>query len=246
MAQRRAYWFIAALFFGAVTAQAEQMATPAHRQAIVASFDGTAHDLAEFNLGPVARLALNLVVEEAAITLEREGHGADAEWVRRRWREAQDLVSLLGLGDHTPLNGTLAQIYDMLESRLGRQRLEGTVLYDIHVMNFAIPVVFHPNGDPRGQDTWDMMEYRQHFTPFAGVVTYWGAYFACKQASKEHPLLGSFCKPLSRLARRVMVERLAPALSDRIYGMAKNGTLVPGMEGMILASDQELATQLEQ
>ena len=250
MAHRSAFSVIATLLglsvVGFTAPSTPQTSTPASREAVVASFDSTARQLSEFNLGPVTRLALDLVVEEAAITMEREGYSADAETIRRRWREAQEFVSLLGLGDHTPLNDTLASIYDMLESRLGRERLEGTILHDIHVMNFAIPVVFQPTGDRRNHDTWDRMEYRTHFTPFAGVVTYWGAYAACTQAVAETPFLKVICKPLSRVAKRIMMERLAPGISDRIYGMAHNGTPVPGMEDMILAGDQELANELEQ
>jgi hypothetical protein len=213
---------------------------------VVASFDSTARQLSEFNLGPVTRLALDLVVEEAAVTMEREGYNADADWIRRRWREAQALVSLLGFGDHTPLNDTLASIYDMLESRLGRERLEGTVLHDIHVMNFSIPVVFQPTGDRRNHDTWDRIEYRVHFIPFAGVVAFWAANAACNQAVAETPFLKIICKPLARVAKRIMMERLAPGISDQIYGMAHNGTPAPDMEDLILAGNQELASELEQ
>jgi hypothetical protein len=125
------------------------------------------------------------------------------EWQRyfRRW----------DLGDHAPLIPMLRNTYLQMEKVLGKARMKKLHLTDIHIINHALPVVLNP----KGRD-WDRVEYRKHFVPFAGVLTYWGIYLACRYFVDQSSLV-KICKPAAGAGRWWMTTSLAPRLSDRVY-----------------------------
>lgn len=165
--------------------------------------------------------ALRYLVEEGARQLRAAGKTEVAATLVRETEEAKSQVvsgvSPFDLGDHRPLDSRLANLYQLLQENLGHEVLVKFHLDDAYVLNYSVPVVFQPRGDGRTGETWSREEYRKHFVPFSGVVSYWVSYGGCIAASQPEALLGAFCGFTAQSLRKTVVKSVAPSLSDRIY-----------------------------
>ncbi|NDD91477.1 hypothetical protein EBZ37_05270, partial [bacterium] len=103
----------------------------------------------------------------------------------------------------------------------------------------------HPNG--RGGDSWDKEEYRKHFVPFSGVVTYWSVNVSCRVWAVG--LWARGCGIAAAVSRFSMEKWISPRVSDRIYKMATGKTRGhPPVETFDIAAllsqaERELAAQ---
>ena len=74
--------------------------------------------------------------------------------------------------------------------------------------------------DPRNSD-WDKAEYAKHFVPLSGVTTYWSVQTACSIGTSGIGML-LVCQVASLAAEKVMVKKIAPKISDKIYDRANS------------------------
>lgn len=114
------------------------------------------------------------------------------------------------LGDHEPWSQWLVKFYADLVKYLGQDLVNFLHLDDINIINFALPVVWHPK-------LYDIDEYRKHFVPLAGSLTYWSAYIACSVITYGQGAIFLICTPIGTVCEKVMVIHIAPGLSDRIW-----------------------------
>lgn len=207
-------------------------------------------ELNEGNFVALADQSFDAMFERAQVELRKKGETQMADQLASEWnsfgRDLLQMSSLTDVGDHDPFSEWVALWYAKLEAKLGVQIMELTHLRDIWVMNFTIPVVFHPAESSKwcvelkGDDCAD--EYRRHFAGtkwqrkpdpkaddvqhhgFAPVVTYWATWTACQLAG------GSFaCGPAGTAAEFIMERYFAPNISDRIF-VRVNG--VDGCDGI--------------
>jgi hypothetical protein len=158
-------------------------------------------------------ISLNALVRFGAFQLRMHGHPEEADKLLDEWQSefSPMFLNTKGLGDHEPLSDWLAIWYVTLELLLGETFMKMTHLDDINIINFAIPVVFNPC-DPE----WDKPEYNLHFTPLAGVLTYWVAWGACVGATYGSGII-FICSAIGSAGEHIMVTFFAPKISDRIY-----------------------------
>lgn len=211
-----------------------------------------AQQLDEGELPELARNALDAMFHKAAVELKKKGRADLAADLKSEWNTfGQDLLNmsmLKDVGDHDPFSEWLAAWYAKLEAVLGVQIMEMTHLRDIWVMNFTIPVIFHPEADSAwckavpAPDTCQA-EYRRHMAGtkwqkkadehadeiqhhgFAGVVTYWAVDVACMAAGG-----GLACGPVGTAAEFVMERYFAPSISDRIFTRVNAAVAAEGCE----------------
>lgn len=167
--------------------------------------------------------SIERMIKFAAYLLDRKGYSQEADKLRAEYDNFYTNavyytylgVQPVDLGDHKPLSQWLADWYEVLENALGPTVMNLTHLVDIKIMNYAIPVVFHPKGYLG--DSWDMKEYRNHFVPFSGVVAYWATWATCVGLTWGAGAITFICGPIAEVSKYIVVKKIAPPLSDRIY-----------------------------
>ncbi len=176
--------------------------------------NAVARDLGADRVAKRTNAALDRLIRIAAWRLKKEGHKDLANQIESEWRNEYSrylTFIFVDLGDHNPLSEWLNEVYQSLRATLGDAVLKRFHLDDIWVINYAIPVVFKPC-----LPEWDKAEYKLHFVPFAGSVTYWAAYISCTIAVAAMDF-AFFCSPVGSFAEMGMVTLIAPGLSDGIY-----------------------------
>jgi hypothetical protein len=222
---------IAASFSMATSAFAE--AAPYHsaraqyRPALQAMFDGyrqTHADLAKGYFQKIAKRSLDIMVAEGCDRLREVGEFALADQFQNEWK-TQISVSMNGnltaleLGDFDPISPWLDHFYDTLY-RKTRGMVKGIrVIHDIYLMNYALAVVFKPNGDWRTHTAYDRIEYRKHFIPFANTATYWMSLKACEIYLPKQKKL---CNRGAGILEHVMGRYVAPHMSDSFFALANH------------------------
>jgi hypothetical protein len=93
--------------------------------------------------------AIKAMLGVACLELIRVGRADLCDDLKADYADAFDgyltrMVNEEDMGDHTPLSLWLAIVTDLLQLTLGPQVMEWTHLDDLRIMNYAIPVVFHP------------------------------------------------------------------------------------------------------
>jgi hypothetical protein len=161
--------------------------------------------------------ALNAMVRFAAYKLKAKGYKTKAKQLLNEWEKWDGYLVTRGLGDHAPLSKWLAEKTSMLELILGTEVMKATRLYDLVVINYAIPVVF------RCIDNVDEPEYSKHFVPLCGVTAYWLSFFGCVGATWGTGFL--FCSPLSMGVEYLTINFAAPRLNN----WAWRNACVPGV-----------------
>lgn len=157
------------------------------------------------------------------------------------------LGELQDQGDHKPLNQWLADTYAQIESVLGPTLCDFLHISDINIINFSIPVVFHPHlaavwcQEYLASDTEDHScknEYRRHFAgtkwqtgrdPDAHarehyglmpVCAYWIAEGACTAATQGSGFM--FCSPIATGIEIAVARYIAPPASDKVWDKNNN------------------------
>jgi hypothetical protein len=167
--------------------------------------------------------ALNALIRLAAHKLRQRGYRTKAKQLVYEWEHRWNgYLMRRDLGDHRPLSQWLAEKYAMIEAILGENLCKLLRLYDIKVINYAIPVVFSC------VDKVDEAEYGRHFVPLSGVVVFWTSFFVCVGATWGTGFL--FCSPLAMGAEFLVVRLVAPKLNPTAWRWAcKPGGSYPYM-----------------
>jgi hypothetical protein len=172
-------------------------------------------------LSQMTKQAVRYLVEEGARQLLASGKpevAAKLEWEAEVVNsQVLSVVDLFDLGDHRPLDSGFAALYQLMKENLGSEVLVKFHLDDADVLNYSTPVVFQPRGDRRTGEAWSREEYRKHFVPFSGVITYWVSYGGCLVATQSEPILAAFCGVTAQGMRKAVVKSVGPLLSDRVY-----------------------------
>lgn len=172
--------------------------------------------------------ALENMMKHGAAALARKGYTADAKQLQFEYDEFYSNAiynTALGivptdLGDHKPLSQWLADWYKKMEAKLGHEVCVLLHLDDINTMNYGIPVVFRPRGEDRAgepQGPWGQDEYKLHFVPVSGVVTYWTVWIVCTAGTWGMGAVTFICTPVAWVSEKAEVKYIGPKLSDWVY-----------------------------
>ena len=200
----------------------------------------------------LAEDSFDAMFAKAEVELRKRNQAALATQLRTEWEDfGRELLmqnaQLADVGDHDPFSDWIAEWYAKLEAALGIPVMEATHLRDIWVMNYTLPVVFHPQESADwcleiAEDDDCQQEYQRHFAGtkwqreddehadeilhhgFAGVVTYWAVYAGCSAAGG-----GFACGVAGTGAQFVMERYFAPRISDSIFTRVN---LVDGCDGI--------------
>lgn len=233
--------------------RAERAALSASIQArnawIVSLLNGNALD--------TTRIGFNEAVQALIQDLARQGKTLEAQELSERWGRdggaAQfEMAFSFGfddLGDHAPLFTWLEAYIVKLEDKFGAIISRLPVVQNIRMMNFAIPVVFAP-----ASSRWQIahqdnrIEYRKHFIPFANLITYYVANYACNLVvvKSGNTQLKRICKPAAEKLQFAMGRYVAPHISDFIFKVAnRKATQRPsfGREHLRYETSEDLARE---
>lgn len=173
-------------------------------------------------------LALDGLVKLSIWKMKKEGHKAEADKIESEWenrfkgtltRYAEKLkAGKRDLGDYAPLSEWLSELYKIMVLMFGETACKAMHLDDINIANFAIPVVFAMHDILGAQVKIDSPEYKKHFVPFAGVVTYWSVFISCEVVTYGS---GWFvvCTPAGMAGEFAMTKWVAPKISDSAWKM---------------------------
>lgn len=176
--------------------------------------DGDRTALAERTDATLARIVRVAAWALREHELPVEADRLEAEWSATWSGYLPRQVELEALGDHAPLSEWLSETYAKLVALLGVSVCELLHLDDINIVNYAVPVVIHmARVDP---DPIDVAEYELHFTPFCGVLAYWGTWAACQVATAGTGWI-VVCTPAGMVAEYVVVNYVAPPFAPRCY-----------------------------
>jgi hypothetical protein len=149
------------------------------------------------------------------------------------------------LGDHAPMFPWINEFLAKMSSRYGTIIYNLPIVKDIQMVNYALPVVFHPHGtwqqDGASQGIDLRIEYRKHFIPFANLVTYYTTLVGCNYIAQRNgdPQLKRMCKPAAEKLRFAMGRYVAPVVSDWIYN-ASSESLQIGPERLRYNTAEDL------
>lgn len=149
-----------------------------------------------------------------------------SKWQGSDFMGALFLSQFHDLGDHAPLFKWLDDFFSKMASKYGTIIYNLPYVKDLRTLNYAILVVFTPKG--KGWQTSDVdprIEYRKHFIPFANIITYYAALFACNYVATKQgvPELKRLCGKAAEKLQFVMGRYIAPVVSDWIF-KAANGS----------------------
>jgi hypothetical protein len=167
-------------------------------------------------------------VSMAVFVLKRKGYNAEAKQVEAEYNSKyQSFYTNIyvargkeGIGSHRPMSEWLKEVYDYVEALVGEQVMKLMHLDDIEILNYGLVVALQPGGD-RGvtpTEKWTQRDYGLHFVPSAGSITYWVVQIACWAATYGAGAAMPFvCSPVATLSERIIVNRVAPEIGDRIW-----------------------------
>lgn len=168
--------------------------------------------------------ALNAIVRFAAFKLKAKGYKSKSRRLIYEWEHQYgNYLVARDLGDHAPLSKWLADQVNMLELILGTDVMKWTRLYDLKVINYALPMVF------KCLDHADEVEFGKHFIPLSGVVVYWTTFFVCVGGTWGTGFI--FCGPLAMGTEFLTTHFVAPKLNPIVWKWsckpADGGVLLP-------------------
>jgi hypothetical protein len=211
-------------------APAEATANSQHQilsglQATFEAYRETRSDLAEGLVQKVAKRSLDNMVAEGCNRLRAVGEIDLAAQYEQEWKNQISVVldsnlSTFELGDFNPISPWLDNFYNTLY-RKTRGIVKGIrVIHDIYLMNYALNVVFKPNGEWRQHTAYDRIEYRKHFIPFADIATYWISLKVCQRYLQQYQ---KYCSNGAGYLERFTGKYVFPRISDQVFAMAIHG-----------------------
>jgi hypothetical protein len=200
-------------------------------QATYDSNDSIIWDLLDGDVHSAAQSGLNVMVAEGVQELRDSGETKLADKYEGEWNKqfssyllVTARLGILDLGDHDPLSAWLSNYYKVLFTKTNGAIRSIRLIEDINTMNYALAVVFSPNGKWRAQassyNDEDRIEYRKHFIPFANIATYWVSLEVCKHYASDY---GQLCDDAADELEHLMGRYVAPPVSDWVFGMAAGG-----------------------
>jgi hypothetical protein len=176
---------------------------------------------------------------------------ASASELIRKWEstlilfQRRVLPKIEELGDHAPMFPWINEFLAKMSSRYGTIIYNLPIVKDIQMVNYALPVVFHPHGawqqDGASHGIDLRIEYRKHFIPFANLVTYYTVLVGCNYVAQQQgdPELKRICKPAAEKLKFAMGRYVAPVVSDWIYN-ASSESLQIGPDRLRYNSAEDL------
>lgn len=202
------------------------------RAGILATYNAykeTRNDLARGYLERLAKKNLDVLVAEGCDRLRTVGELELADQLQTEWtnqvstaltaRVSAAEFGTLELGDFDPLSPWLDNFYNTLYYKTKGLVKGVRVIHDIYLMNYALAVVFKPNGGWRLNTSYDRIEYRKHFIPFANTVTFWTAVKACQHYLPQYK---KYCDQGSGYLESFMGKHIAPYISDSIFRLVSH------------------------
>lgn len=171
------------------------------------------------------------IVRLAVFTLRKKGFYDEAKRIDDEYNQSytgytyKHAIGLLqDIGDHPPMWEWLDTLEKRLRELLGDFIMQVTRLEDLKTINYALPIVLHPDGDIRTNPPTMItkLDYKQHFVPFSGVIAYWTAWGLCTGATWGMGAVVFICSPIGMVAERVVENKIAPDLSDKIWDRYNN------------------------
>jgi hypothetical protein len=167
------------------------------------------------------------VFNRVNVVLRAEGHGELADEIAHEFTFYSDhykrqALGMTDIGDHPPMSEWLVKVHDKIELALGEFWCKFWHFHDIKILNYGIPVVFHPA-------EYDLADYKDHFAGsliagfwwdyhgVAGVITYWAVNLTCSFGTSGIATSLFVCGPIASFAEHVMDKRLAPGFATRIW-----------------------------
>lgn len=180
-------------------------------------------DLVRGDLPKRTDATIKVLIEVAVASLRMRGLYAQADKIEADYNDQfygflefhAAGRGFIDIGDHVPLSEWLAVVTETLNLLLGERVMKLTHLNDIRVINYAIPVVLAPCNP----DWNNKVEYRKHFVPLSGVISFWGIWTACKIAGGW--AIPMTCGAIGSLVENVMVYVFAGPISDAVFSLAK-------------------------
>lgn len=151
--------------------------------------------------------ALDSIIKLAVYKLRRTHHKKEADKLLHDWLDHwQGYLLRRDIGDHKPLSMWLANQYAMLEMILGREVCHALRLDDLKIINFCIPVVF------ACVDKVGEAEYKVHFVPLMGTVSFWTTEITCVGGTWGTGFL--WCSPIAMGVELLTKTVIAPNLNE--------------------------------
>jgi hypothetical protein len=169
------------------------------------------------------------MIKLAVFSLKQKGYDQEAADIEQEYLDNYQNYTYLyaigsvgAIGDHPPMWEWLDKVEKRLREKLGDFIMKVTRLEDLKTLNYGIPVVLQPGGDERFDPMvlFTKKDYSEHFIPFSGVISYWITWGVCVGATFGAGAVTFICSPIGMLAERVVVTRVAPPLSDKIWDRA--------------------------
>ena len=155
--------------------------------------------------------AIGNAIAFGANELKKRGFHEDAERITSEWKGLYKPLlglSILDIGDHNPIKW-LYDVWYKLDDVLGTEIMVMAHLDDIWIFAYSIKVVW------QCQDNVSELEYKLHFVPFLGSVTFWTVLIICDIGV---PVPWSLlCSPAAMLAEAICREYVAPPLSPKMW-----------------------------
>lgn len=171
-----------------------------------------------------ADLALGRMVDMASDHFIRVGDNQNSKRILAEYKKDFEgyfskNVAAKAIGDHAPMSEWLAKWTRRLEQTFGPRFMEMSRLKDLKTFNYAIPVVFNPQGEIRSTPIvpWERGDYVDHFVPFAGAVAYWVAWGSCTAGAWGLGWVTFLCSWAGWAAEYVVMTEVAPGLGGKIW-----------------------------
>jgi len=218
--------------------QVREPMTRRAREAVRRDMEESAQDLER--LSHKTDAALGNLIKRTSWVLKQKGFAADAEQLSFEYESFYTQAvyfTYLGvvpveLGDHAPLNQWLADWYNKIEEKLGKDLCRILHIMDIKILNYGIPVVFNPKVSEQwcvetGSDC--KAEYSLHFAGkmtgnwsweyngVLGVVSYWSAWMVCTVGTWGGGAITFICSPIATVVEMGVDKYVSPKASDWLF-----------------------------
>ncbi len=192
----------------------------------------------------VAQHAFEIAIKELVKDLRERNDVGMANELMGQWEQTQSMffsLSMDELGDHAPLFTWLEGFFTKMSDKYGAIIFNLPYVKDLRTLNFALPVVFNPKGKWQSAEYDNRIEYRKHFIPFANIVTFYSASYACNYYATKagQPQLKKLCKTVAEKLQFVMGRYIAAPISDWIF-RASNHSIQIGKDRLRYTTASEL------
>ena len=176
-------------------------------------------DLKEDRILEKTSVAIDAIMERTFIELSERGHKKEALEMRDEWlNQYQGFILNAGMyrdiGDHAGI-AFLIRAHEKIENLLGGDLCRILRLHDLYTIAYTLPMVISCAGEY--QSSINSLEYKKHFVPFCGVVSYWSTVGVCIVATGP----GAFyCGFIGMGVEQIVIRFIAPKLHLSFYNLS--------------------------